>query len=270
MTDALGTLDYRVSKVVHDMVSATWFTKKIPVWFGLWPYELYVIPGMYLGILQVIWLESMAPVQLHLLPHFFAFSVFQGLKKSVQRTRPGCMYKSDLGMNMDPGHCAGKEMLKSFPSGHAGVSFALATALAMEMLIPKESNFFDVKIKDQRVKRIVAALGVTVAVLVSVHRVSNGYHYVGDVLTGAILGCSIGYISWNVMDECRRALESSDCSVRDEEEIYGPEKIGRKVREAFEGNKAILGCKLALTIVTLFLFGRFLFIDIWRMAALRH
>ena len=276
MAQVLNSIDYKVSKAIHDAVSANWLTEKIPVWFGLWPYELYVIPGMYIGILQVIWLESMAPVQFHLLPHFFAFSIFQGLKKSLHRARPGCVYKDELGEAIDPGHCTGSEMWRSFPSGHAGIAFALATALAMEMLIPVKSNFFDIRIVDRTKKLSIASLGIVVAVLVSVHRVAKGYHYVSDVLAGAVIGCSIGYTSWHVMDTCRRALESPDCPVEEEEEeeeekdIYGHIDIAKKIRKTFEGNKVILSGKIVLTIVTLFLLFKFLFVDIWKMAALRH
>jgi membrane-associated phospholipid phosphatase len=60
----------------------------------------------------------------------------------------------------------------SFPSGHATVSFACATVLALA--VPR-----------LRVPLIV------LAVLISFSRVYVGVHYPGDVLAGAVLGIGI-------------------------------------------------------------------------------
>jgi undecaprenyl-diphosphatase len=63
----------------------------------------------------------------------------------------------------------------SFPSGHATVSFACATVLALA------------------VPRLAWPL-FTVAALVAFSRVYVGVHYPGDVLAGAILGVAIGLV----------------------------------------------------------------------------
>ena len=62
----------------------------LPYYLGLLPYELYVLPLMYIAMIQVILFSAFNPIQFHLLPHFFAFSLFQLIKGTVGRERPGC------------------------------------------------------------------------------------------------------------------------------------------------------------------------------------
>lgn len=59
-------------------------------WIGLIPYELYVIPGMFIALITMLWEESFSPIQIHLLPHWFAYSIGQYIKTHVNRVRPGC------------------------------------------------------------------------------------------------------------------------------------------------------------------------------------
>ena len=154
--NTLNSLDVASSELVYNSVNSNEVTGSIPFYFGLLPYELYVLPGMYLAILQVIWLETLSPVQFHLLPHFFAFSIFQGLKKTIRRGRPGCVNTETMGGFIDASHCEGKFKWQSFPSGHTGVAFSLATALAMEMLVPETGNFFDIEITSNTSKWAIA------------------------------------------------------------------------------------------------------------------
>ena len=85
-------VDYRLSQAIYDLFNQKTM-KLIPNYLGLIPYEIYVLPGMYLAILQTIWLGTPNPTQFHLLPHFFAYSMFQLLKGSIKTPRPGCHIK---------------------------------------------------------------------------------------------------------------------------------------------------------------------------------
>jgi hypothetical protein len=59
-------------------------------WIGLIPYELYVVPGMFIALITMLWDESFSPIQIHLLPHWFAYSIGQYIKTHFNRIRPGC------------------------------------------------------------------------------------------------------------------------------------------------------------------------------------
>lgn len=78
----------------------------------------------------------------------------------------------------------------SFPSGHATLSFAMAYLLT----------------RFRRCERI-PPLGcerkyLFLAVLIAFSRVYLGYHYPGDVISGAILGTLIGVMSLNLFRRC--------------------------------------------------------------------
>ena len=131
MIDLIDNIDYNLTKLVYDI-----FNRKslqgVSHYLGLVPYEFYVIPGMYIAILQVLWLNVIGPIQFHLLPHWFAYSIFQFMKKSIKRPRPGCKHKN-LSKFIDSSHCKNGHENQSFPSGHTGVAASLATALFLEM-----------------------------------------------------------------------------------------------------------------------------------------
>ena len=75
----LNQLDLFLTRSIYRLFDDT-VISSTPQLLGLIPYEFYVIPGMYLAILQVLWLGSPDPVQFHLLPHWFVF-YFQFLKQ---------------------------------------------------------------------------------------------------------------------------------------------------------------------------------------------
>jgi len=71
----------------------------------------------------------------------------------------------------------------SFPSGHATISFCLATVIAM------------------RYPKIRYPVFIT-AILVALSRVYIGVHYPTDILIGSILGIFIGYAVTKTADKC--------------------------------------------------------------------
>ena len=94
-----------------------------------------------------------------------AESISGALKEWVERDRPPVS-------DPDPATLVGLPATHSFPSGHATVSFACATTLALA------------------VPRLALPL-YTLAVLISFSRVYVGVHYPLDVLAGAALGVAI-------------------------------------------------------------------------------
>ena len=83
-------LDLEITSIIYSFVNNNRFVKQLPYYLGLLPYELYVLPGMFIAMIQVIVLSAYSPIQFHLLPHFFAFSLFQLIKGTFGRERPGC------------------------------------------------------------------------------------------------------------------------------------------------------------------------------------
>ena len=69
----------------------------------------------------------------------------------------------------------------SFPSGHAGACFAVASAIFLCM--PKKAG--------------IPALAV--AALISFSRLYVGVHYPTDVLGGMLVGCVTGWAAWQLM-----------------------------------------------------------------------
>ena len=99
-------IDFKLSRAVYDIFNQKGM-EHLPVFLGQIPYEFYIIPGMYLAIFQTLWLGTPNPVQFHLLPHWFAYSIFQLLKGSIKTYRPGCWIKG-MGKFID-------ESLKEIP-----------------------------------------------------------------------------------------------------------------------------------------------------------
>ena len=282
----MEALDHRVTKAIFDAVNDNGVTRAMPVMLGLIPYELYVIPGMYLAVLQVIWVGSPNPVQFHLLPHWFAYSVFQFMKKAVKRSRPGCKYK-DMSKYIDASHCSHGHELQSFPSGHTGVAFALVTALLMELFCSDDPRFFEVRVRTRAARNTIAFLAVAIGVMVSVHRVSKGYHSVIDVMAGMAIGASIGFTSWSIMEYYKRkykALCKQPQNKDDEscEEDLGKNEGGRKLADWLlqtggmgrSTNTTAMATsaatKVILTIVVSVLVYKFFAKDVAHLASIKH
>lgn len=168
---------------------------KFPFIFGLVPYEIYILPGMFFAIAYAFYYDTLVPIQIHLLPHWAAYSISSYIKSSVHRIRPGCNPLLKMGKLIDPKHCKGHTKFQSFPSGHTIIAFALATSLIL--YCDKERK----KTNENKQFYVACIVSISlVAVCVSVHRISYGYHHVSDVIAGAIIGMIIGILCYNVLD----------------------------------------------------------------------
>ena len=263
----MDSLDLHLTKAVYNAVNSNNITKEIPNMFGLLPYELYVIPGMFISILQVVWKDDFDPITFHLLPHFMAYSLFQMLKHNITRKRPGCFNKA-IATYIDSSHCSKKSALQSFPSGHTGVAFALATALYLQMN-KKNPVFFGVAVSKKTAK-IISWVGFVVALMTSLHRISKGYHSVFDVLAGALLGSSIGYIMWSVGNKCQKKFEEM-CEKDKKNEVCNKQEskldLMGELQQPVDRKKLM---KLTITLPVLFLMYRFLRNDLWKLATIKH
>ena len=64
-------VDLAATTAIYNFVNNIRFIRPLPYYCGLLPYELYVLPGMFVAIIQVILFSAFNPIQFHLLPHFY-------------------------------------------------------------------------------------------------------------------------------------------------------------------------------------------------------
>jgi membrane-associated phospholipid phosphatase len=190
-------MDNHLTKWIYQNIglNSNPIINKFPFLFGLVPYEIYILPGMFLAIALAFYYDNLAPIQIHLLPHWAAYSISVYIKSSVHRLRPGCNPALKMNKLIDPKHCEGKTKFQSFPSGHTIIAFSLATSLILYLDEQKRLNPQDKMMYDA----CIVAVSV-VAVSVSIHRISYGYHHVSDVIIGAIIGIIIGYLCYKILD----------------------------------------------------------------------
>lgn len=294
-------IDYKLSRAVYDIFNQK-NMKYIPVFLGLIPYELYILPGMYLAIFQTLWLGSPNPIQFHLLPHWFGYSIFQLLKGSIKTPRPGCWIDGMKGY-IDDSHCLHGHEFQSFPSGHTGISSSLATALFMEMMYSDDPHFFEINIKDVNIRRAIAFTGLFVAFMTGIHRVSKGYHSLFDSMTGMLIGCCIGFISWSALEYYKKKYNklceergssggsiNNNMAQRDDEDedlcanhmwsekndemSYWLNNWGlfkSKVNPNRPDVNTMTGiARVVLTVPVLFLTIKFFRKDLWQLASIKH
>ena len=264
--------DVIATRAIYNFVNGNSYTRHLPYYLGLLPYELYVLPGMFLAMIQVILFSAFNPIQFHLLPHFFAFSLFQLIKGTVGRERPGC---SDLGLSdfIDPSHCSGRQRFLSFPSGHTGIAFALAIALYMEMNHSSDPKFFDIRIKNEKSRKLISFLGFFVAFFISIHRISKGYHFLSDTIVGAILGGAIGYITWKIMEKYKKGYNKY-CEDNNEEwcakEIDSFMSRFKLLSNSKKARRLEFIGKMILLIPVIFLLFKFFLKDFWNLSGVKH
>lgn len=93
------------------------------------------------------------------------------MKSTVRRTRPADKYPHEIFVTSPANGM-------SFPSGHASLSFAMATSLSL-----------------QYKKWYVVAPSFLWAGMVSYSRMYKGYHYPSDVIMGSLVGAGSGALS---------------------------------------------------------------------------
>jgi hypothetical protein len=93
MTKSLNAVDLRLTQTVFNMINSNPALKMVPYWLGLLPYELYVLPGMFIALIATVYNKSFQPAQIHLLPLWFAYSLVTFIKQAVKRERPGCAFE---------------------------------------------------------------------------------------------------------------------------------------------------------------------------------
>lgn len=199
------SLDEQLSTWIYENIglNSNPMISNLPYYLGLLPYEIYVIPGMFLAIFVMLFNETAAPLQFHLLPHWFAYSMSIYLKNSIDRVRPGCKGK-EQGKRIDPKHCETEPKLQSFPSGHTVIAFALLMALFLFLFDPTYNASGEKWIFAEGWPRfIILVVGFVISFNVGLHRIAFGYHHVGDVLLGMFLGIVIGFISYFMCNKLR-------------------------------------------------------------------
>lgn len=210
-------IDETLTRVIFKFLNNNKNIAQIPYYLGLIPYELYVLPGMFIAISTMIYYETYIPLQFHLLPHWFAFSMATYIKHTIHRKRPGCQFPEMKG-KIATNHCKMPTQVQSFPSGHTIIAFSLATTLLMflnDISVPDENKkFIGIPFYDSRVRKIIEVLAIFIAAMTGIHRIGFGYHFFGDVLIGALLGMFIGYTSYKMFNiaryECSRLTVSED------------------------------------------------------------
>lgn len=241
----------KITKFIYQHVGLNKnpFIARVPYYLGLLPYEMYVLPGMFVALVVMFYYQSFTPVQVHLLPHWFAFSIALYLKTHLKRVRPGCVENYQMNHLLDAGHCEGKTRYQSFPSGHTIIAFALATSLILYLRDDtiKDKKFLGIDFNKPVWKYYMITKLFFVAIMISIHRVSYGYHFVGDVIVGAILGMMIGFTSHTICNTAR--------------EIYIQEESEKNTWDIVR----VIGSLFAV-----FAFIHFFSKDFHRLSALQH
>ncbi len=113
------------------------------------------------------------------------------LKNLVARTRP---YEVVEGLSC----LVGKQHDYSFPSGHSGAAFAVASVIYSQT--PKK----------------VGIPVVILALLIALSRLYVGVHYPSDVLAGIITGCLYGFIAVKLYKAAAKKLTPKDESFEED------------------------------------------------------
>ena len=172
----LPIVGYVRSVTVHvpwQKLTIPWmaFTSDVGNWIGEGTHLVWL--SIALLLVGRIWTRlafTKAGVQT-LIAHGLVTVVVIGLKHLIGRPRPKFTHSGEW--HIDPTWTSGFD---SFPSGHTGASFAVATVLAKRF-------------------PALAPLCIGIAVFVTLSRVLRGSHFPTDVLMGACLGALSGFIA---------------------------------------------------------------------------
>ena len=125
--------------------------------------------------------------------------------------------------------------------------------------------------------------------MISIHRISKGYHSFFDVLAGMILGSLIGFISWVTLESfedkymkiCDTVVDKNieNETIRKEcelsKKIHKDTNYGLTNWSLFKGNIGKSSwvwaiSKIILSIPIIFLTIKFFVKDFWKLASIKH
>lgn len=144
-------------------------------WFGLVPYKLYEGPGMLIAIVQMIVLQTIIPLQVHLIPHFLSYFILN------------LMYNISI---------------------NTGIAFSLAFALCMEMMYSKTPRIFEYHVKRKETKEIIIIFSLVAALFVGGHSWNKRENTLLYILLSAIIGICVGFVSWFGIEIYKKELQN--------------------------------------------------------------
>ena len=144
---------------------------------GLFPVQMYTMVGLLMAIIEFLMNKTSGGLRFFIVPQLLTYSLIGLIKTPLER----------YGMND-----------YFFPSGQSAVAFSLASALFCEMNYCKTPEFFNFSIENSYAQIIVSFVGFAVASMGSIYSIIGGQYEksVLDVITGALFGTLIGFISW--------------------------------------------------------------------------
>jgi len=144
---------------------------------GLFPIQMYTMVGLLMAIIEFLMNKTSGGLRFFIVPQLLTYSLIGLIKTPLER----------YGMNQ-----------YFFPSGQSAVAFSLASALFCEMNYCKTPELFNFSIENSYAQIIVSFVGFAVASMGSIYSIIGGQYEksVLDVITGALFGTLIGFISW--------------------------------------------------------------------------
>jgi membrane-associated phospholipid phosphatase len=172
-----GTMDIGTVNA-FDRWAVFGYSNALDVTSSVFQYATAAIPAMFAFLCRADQAATIGAVYLEALS--WAFAAKNLLKYLLPRFRP-YLY-SPLPAGTGP---AGSEYSDSFPSGHATIAFTAATFSLYT---------FHVYFPSSRYLLPLALAGYGLASLTATFRVVSGMHFLTDVLAGALLGTTLGYV----------------------------------------------------------------------------
>ena len=207
----ISDIDWEITRNIYKCIGdhENTLIRNLPNYLGMIPYQLYVLPGMFISILSLIHDNNMSMINYHLFPHIFAFTFSRILKQNIGRIRPGCKGKG-ITIREDPLYCK-THAKESFPSGHATIALCMSTALALYLKEDRAKGklFNVIDFDDRRVQNFTIVLAYTCSFFVCLQRITNGYHFFGDVVAGIFLGILLGFISHKATSHLQNGIEKT-------------------------------------------------------------